>query len=75
METSTIVLIRNRDGSPDLWLDIVDQHLIREDGSRYHDYTGSTLNDDNTSVPYDPATESNEDTAAAWLASHNRTYA
>ena len=63
-----IVLVRNRDGRPDLWIDIVVRHLISEDGTRYYDYAGSTLNDANTSTPYDPTTESNEDTAADWLA-------
>ena len=63
---TTQVLVRNADGSPALWVDIVDTHLIREDGTRYHDYTGSTLNDDNTSITFDPSVEDLEVCAEQW---------
>ena len=53
----TFILVRHKNGSPALWLDEVRTELLHDNGSRSVDYYGSTLNDDNTSVPFDPATE------------------
>lgn len=60
------VLVRHDDGSPALWLELVEQELIRDDGSRFTDYTGTLLCDDNTCIPFDPETEDIEDTVADW---------
>lgn len=65
--TTTHILVRRPDGTPALWAEIVDTEYLRDDGTRFHDYSGSTLNDDRTSIPFDPATESFEDVAMGWL--------
>lgn len=60
------VLVRYPNGQPALWLDIVDTELLHEDGRRTHNYAGTTLNDTNTSIPFDPANEDLEVTAEDW---------
>jgi len=54
---TTEIVVRHPDGSPALWLDVFKTELVHSDGTRSVDYSGTTLNDDNTSVPFDPATE------------------
>lgn len=63
---TTKILHRNADGTPALWLDIVRVELLHDDGRRTVDYTGTTLNDDNTSIPFDPSIEDVEAAALAW---------
>lgn len=65
----TKVLVRDADGTPALWLDVVRTDLLHDDGRRSADYTGTTLNDETTSIPFDPATEDEEATALTWKAS------
>lgn len=67
MKTSTqVVLVRHTDGTPALWLDIVDIELLHEDGRRSHDYTGTMLNDDRISIPFDPSQENLEIVVEEW---------
>lgn len=55
MATETTVLARNSDGSPALWLETADGV--------------TTLNDENTSIPFDPQTEDIDAAVAQWKAS------
>lgn len=68
----TKILARNSDGTPALWLEIDEVELLHDDGTRSKDYTGTTLNDDNTSIPFDPATEDIDLAVAQWEAAVSR---
>ena len=56
---TTKILVRNTDGSPALWLDIVDT---------MSDAGITTLNDENTSILFNPETEDLDAAVAQWEA-------
>lgn len=62
----TKVLVRDGNGQPALWLDINKVEVIDDRGNRTADYTGTTLNDANSSIPFDPSVEDADLAVEQW---------